>query len=164
MQTMERTERKIGLGWTAEDARVIAHVSIESGEGESVFSDHTTGQHPDRVAVSFEVVRESWGQIPADERVIVRSHANDADEITRAFIEALWSEHHLNDMHAECDHMTPDMLARHEGESVSDWQTRMLDTVVCPVSGYKWGRAWLARSVPADVLAQVRTLVESGRI
>ncbi|URP22123.1 hypothetical protein SEA_BIG4_365 [Microbacterium phage Big4] len=167
----DRNERKVGLGWTEDGERVVAHVSIESGsdKGTSVFTDHTEGAAPDRVSVSFEVIggkyrSQSFGQIPTAERVIVRSHANDADESTRAFIDELWSTHHLNDMQAACDHMTPDMLARHEGESGQDWQHRMLDTVVCPVTGYKWGHAWLARAVSSDVLAKARRIVASGRI
>ena len=164
-----RNERKIGLGWTEDGERVVAHVAVEDATGNTQFTDHSEGASPVRVAVSFEVVggkyrSESWGQIPADERVIVRSHANDADEATRAFIDELWSTQHLNDMNAACDHMTPDMLARHEGESTSGWQSRMLDTVVCPESGYKWGHAWLARAVPADVLSKARSIVASGRI
>lgn len=163
----DRNERKIGLGWTAEGGRVVAHVRVEEGKGISQYMDHTQAADPDRVSVSFEVVgggHESFGQIGSEDRVIARRHANDASPELAAFIDELWSVHHLNDMHAECDHMTPDMLARHEGESTSDWQTRMLDTVVCPESGYKWGRAWLARTVPAETLAKARTLVASGRI
>ena len=161
---MNRNERKIGLGWTAEGARVVAHVAVEDGSGVSTFTDHTEGVSPDRVSVSFEVVGgtprlEMWGQVPAEDRVIARRHQNDASEETRALIEELWSAHHLNDMQAACDHMTADMTARHEGESVRDWQTRMLDTVVCPETGYKWGHAWLARTVPADVLAEARKLI-----
>ena len=167
-----RNERKIGLGWTEDGARVVAHVATERGPGTVTFTDHTEGEKPDRVSVSFEVIGkgrpgqrfESFGQVPAADRVIIRSHANDADESTREFIENLWSAHHLNDMQAACDHMTPDMRARHEGESTSEWQTRMLDTVVCPVSGYRWGHAWLARKVPADVLTTARAVVASGRI
>lgn len=167
----DSNERKIGLGWTEDGERVIAHVSIESGadKGTSVFTDHSEGASPDRVSVSFEVVggkfrSESFGQVPAEERVIVRAHENDADETTRAFIEDLWTSHHLNDMKTACDHMTPEMLARHEGESGPDWQTRMLDTVTCPETGYRWGRAWLARAVPADVLTKARQILATGRV
>jgi hypothetical protein len=159
-----RNERKIGLGWTAENRRVIAYVAVEDGSGVSTFTDHTEGASPARVSVSFEVVADHFGQIPAEDRVIVRHHSNDASEETRAFIEELWTAHHLNDMNAACEHMTADMLARHEGESASDWQTRMLDTVTCPESGYRWGRSWLARSVPADVLTKARKLIETGRV
>ena len=166
----DRNERKIGLGWTAEGGRVVAHVSVEEGKGISQYMDHTQAADPDRVSVSFEVVGKSrhdvqaFGQISPEDRVIARRHENDASPELAAFIDELWSVHHLNDMHAECDHMTPDMLARHEGESTQDWQTRMLDTVTCPESGYRWGRAWLARTVLADTLAKARTLVASGRI
>jgi hypothetical protein len=162
--TTTRNERKIGLGWTADGERVVARVAVEDGSGVSMFTDHSEGAAPARVSVSFEVIggkyqAQSWGQVPAEDRVIVRRHENDATDETREFIEELWSAHHLNDMQAACDHMTPDMLARHEGESTHDWQGRMLDTVVCPVSGYKWGHSWLARKVPADVIAKARTLI-----
>lgn len=164
-----RNERKIGLGWTEDGERVVAHVAVEDGSGMSQSTDHREIPTPDRVTVSFEVVggkykSQSFGQIPADERVIVRSHENDADEATRAFIDELWDTHHLNDMKAACDHMTPDMLARHEDESTPDWQTRMLDTVTCPETGYRWGRAWLAHVVPDDVLTKARQIVATGRL
>lgn len=162
-----RNERKIGLGWTEDGERVVAHVAVEDGSGTSKFTDHTEGPNPARVSVSFEVIGkgrpgqrfESFGQVPSAERVIVRRHENDASAETAAFIDELWNTHHLNDMQAACDHMTPEMLARHEGESTSDWQTRMLDTVTCPETGYKWGHAWLARKVPADVLTKARKLI-----
>lgn len=163
----ERIERKIGLGWTADKERVIAFVSVEDKTGTSKFTNHTEGPTPPRVSVSFEVVgpgpartrSESFGQVPAEDRVIVRRHDNDASDETRTFIEDLWTAHHLNDMNAACDHMTPEMLARKDSENTSDWQTRMLDTVVCPETGYRWGHAWLSREIPADVLDRARALV-----
>lgn len=157
------TSRKFGFGWTKDGGRVVAEVTVEDGSGIAIFTDHTEGPAPARVSVSFEVVGpgSAWqgGQVPAEDRVISRKHENDASIATQTFIEELWTQQHLNDMHAECDHMTPEILARLDGESTSDWQTRMLDTVVCPVTGYRWGRAWLARAVPTDVLARARKLV-----
>lgn len=168
----DRNERKIGLGWTEDGERVVAYLAVKTGEGMSQSVEHEEVPKPDCVSVSFEVIgsgparyrSESFGQVPAEDRVIARSHENDADRETREFIETLWTGFHLNDMNAACAHMSADMLKRHEGESTQDWQTRMLDTVVCPVSGYKWGRAWLTREVPAPILAQARKIVASGRI
>lgn len=164
----QHTDRKIGLGWNADGGRVVAHISVEPQTGVTQYTDHHEGADPDRVSVSFDVVGpgSEWhgGQVPAEDRVIVRRHDNDADEATETFINELWATHHLNDMNAACDHMTPEMLARHEGESTHDWQTRMLDTVTCPETGYRWGRAWLAKAVPADVLDKARQLISNGRL
>lgn len=198
-----RTERKIGLGWTAEGYRVVALVALEPPENDRVqqYTDHVERAKPERVSVSFEVVdmrrghsdnRGSWisgGQTPAEDRVIVRRHENDATEEERAFIEQVWVDHHLSDMNAACDHMTPEMLEPADDvleayviayrEKRGEWREKYspafygrqnqvqkwrLDNVVCPETGYRWGHAWLAKTVPDDVLAKVRTLIESGHL
>lgn len=157
------------MGWTEEGLRVIAEVTLTSpsNPGEVEYTDHVFRLPPMRVSVVWEITRgrgsfDSFGQIPASERVIARRHKSDATEETAAFIERLWADHHLNDTHAECDHMTPEMLSKHADETGTEWQTRMLSTVRCPETGYKWGHAWLARSVPEDVLERVATLIGTG--
>lgn len=166
-RTTTRTERKIGLGWTADRYRVVATVALEEPDAgrTSTYTDHHEGPAPLRFAVMFDMVKGSdWGggQVPSEDRVIARRHEDDASPELAEWIDAAWRAHHLNDMHAECDHMMPEMLARREDESTGEWQTRMLDTVVCPETGYKWGRAWLARELPADVIATARNIIADG--
>lgn len=163
------SQRKIGLGYTEEGCRVVATIAIDYSDGALVtFTDHSERPAPDCISVTWEVTRpnsrmiESAGQVPPEDRVIARRHARDATPEVREFIEQLWLDHHLNDMHAECEHMTTEMLSKRDGETGSEWQKRMLETVVCPLTGYRWGRAWLAREVPVDVLTRTARLIETG--
>jgi hypothetical protein len=149
---MTEQSKRFYLGLNQERRRVYADVRIED-EGTRIveFVDHTEAPCPANVAISFEIpAAEMYGQISADERVIVEPTRH-----TR-LIERAWETQHLNTMNAACMHMTDEMLARREGESAHDWQTRMLDTVACPVTGYRWGRAWLARTADLDILNQLR--------
>ena len=177
----------IYLGKTAEKTHVYAEISVEDSDGRTLtFTDHTTGPAPDLVSLSFVTSRsykddprdiadryiESWGQTPAKDRVI----AEPATEHV-ALIERAWAEYHLNDMNAACDHMTEEMLSPSDEEldayaaanperarygRTSLWQNWALDTVSCPETGYRWGRSWLARSVPDDVITQVRNIITSA--
>lgn len=59
-----------------------------------------------------------------------------------------WTEWHLNDMQAGCDHQTP------TGD-------RPLDTTpACPVTGYRYGTEWLFKPIPQDVFAWVSEVFE----
>lgn len=183
---MTRTERHIGLGWTADGLRVVATVTLETpkpGASPITFTDHVIAPVPERVSVSFEALKYrntrreegSAGQVPAEDRVIARRHENDASPELAAFIEELWTAHHLNDMNAACDHMTPEMLnpdaetlAAYVAENPrasrygQELQTYRMEVVTCPETGYRYGHSWLARAVPADVIERVRTLIETG--
>jgi hypothetical protein len=167
-------ERTIGLGWTAEGYRVTANIRLEPANPERTvtFTDHTEGPRPADLGISFTVqdmrLRSNGyyhgGQVSPEDRVIARRHGNDASPETAAFIDQAWSDHHLNVMHAECDHMAAEELERADGESATDWQHRMLHEATCPVTGYQWGHAWLARAIPADVLEKLERLIATGTI
>lgn len=57
----------------------------------------------------------------------------------------LWDAWHLNDMNAACAHMTLP-----EDKS---YDARM--HITCPVTGYKYGSAWLYKPLPADIAEQL---------
>lgn len=49
--------------------------------------------------------------------------------------------YHLNDMQAACDHQT----VQGSGRDALD------NTPPCPVTGYKYGHAWLVKPLPDDI-------------
>lgn len=62
-----------------------------------------------------------------------------------AKLHELWTRWHLNDMRAACAHQTPGVRQGKFGpESFAE---------DCPVTGYKYGSAWLVESLPYDAFA-----------
>jgi hypothetical protein len=86
-------------------------------------------------------------------------------------IESAWITSHLNDLNAECDHMTDSMLnpdvetynayLANAPESATRYgqalQSYRLDRVVCPETGYRYGHAWLARKVAPEIITALRS-------
>lgn len=102
------------------------------------------------------------GQVSPEDRVIV---GQKRPELAQLFADAdAW---HLNDLHAACDHMTPEMLTPPEGiptqfgrPDVMRWR---LDNVTCPITGYRYGRSGLAKAAPAELVEAIAgTLIEAG--
>lgn len=63
----------------------------------------------------------------------------------------LWRAWHLNDMQAGCAHQT-----RPDDMSMSD---ALAKVPPCPVTGYRFGSAWLVRVIPDDVVAEMREVI-----
>ena len=162
------TRHIVYMGKTSNAEHVYAEIEIRPADDtrQVTFTDHSTGPRPETVSISFSVtnrkprdprnIPDSYyitaGQVPADERVIAEP-AIPASAIVA--INQSWKNDHLNELNAACDHMTPEMLAPLPGEPMhgkGGWQYRMLDTMVCPVTGYKWGSAWLTRTVDTTML------------
>jgi len=59
---------------------------------------------------------------------------------------------HLNGMTAGCDHVAPVMETDGYGRTVPSLDL----TPPCPVTGYRYGSAWLVRELPAGFLDMVR--------
>lgn len=179
-------DKTVFLGITRTNMLVFANVRILPASDRVVeFVDHTTGTEPESIAMSFSLVANnsqtrgkklariadrfwwSGGQIPADERVL--RFASDAVRV----VEDAWKTTHLNLLNAACVHMTDEMLNPSEATlreygfqhpRVPDYSTLQywrLDTVVCPESGYRYGTKWLARTVSADVIRQLRSAVDA---
>ena len=62
--------------------------------------------------------------------------------------------YHLNGMTAGCDHVTPVMETDRYGRTVASLDL----TPACPVTGYRYGHAWLVRELPPGFLDEVRAL------
>lgn len=174
------SEITVYLGESERGTHVYADVRVEPGEPGKVvtFMDHSTGPAPERVSICFTELKrkgnprtapDSWhlggGQIPPEDRRIAKTATPHLELIERA-----WATQHLNDMHAECDHMTPEMLeptpeqiAAYAAEnprtpSYSLIQYWRLDTVVCPESGYRYGRSWLASTPDPEIVAALKAM------
>jgi hypothetical protein len=63
-------------------------------------------------------------------------------------VAAIWDTDHLNGMTAGCEHQT---------RAPGDADAALDNTPACPVTGYRWGTAWLYRELPA---AHVQTVLE----
>lgn len=59
-------------------------------------------------------------------------------------IHEIWTQYHLNDMNAGCEHM----------ESGSGWDLGH----VCPVCGYSYGKAWKYRPIPDYIMEEIARL------
>lgn len=179
------TDNDYFLGRTIEGYRVWAHVEISEPEqhARATFTDHSQGPAPVTLGISWTVLASprhpnladdrylrGAGQTSPEDRVI--PNAPDAVRV----VEDMWLEFHLNTLKAACDHMTPEML--NPGSEVIDaWidadpnrgrygrthalQGWRLANVVCPDTGYRWGSAWLARTIPADRLDALRAALQT---
>lgn len=89
--------------------------------------------------------REPWaaGQCIEGAAAVTSGPWSAAD---RARLLEIWRRWHLNDMRAACAHM--DLPAE------TSYEARR--HITCPLTGYRYGSAWLAEELPADVLADVR--------
>ena len=69
---------------------------------------------------------------------------------------AIWERWHLNDMRPECAHM----------DLPEDRSYDARKGITCPITGYKYGTAWLYEDVPGGVIAELERLIElpSGNI
>ena len=162
--------RLVFLGRTADRSRVFADIRLEHYTGkdrETVDHSHTADYW--RLGISFYLYaprfRESYaaGQVSPEERVIVDGKGADVTPADRRLIEQAWLDWHLNDMHAECMHMTElDPPAGAEvptgwaGPDVSGWRIKNL---ICPKTGYGYGSAWLVAPLPDDVLANMQRVI-----
>lgn len=60
-------------------------------------------------------------------------------------LRAIWDEWHLNGLNASCSH-----------------QTAGNNSEPCPVTGYKWGSAWLSRELPASIITELTEMFQEA--
>ncbi|QUE25384.1 hypothetical protein SEA_FIZZLES_90 [Microbacterium phage Fizzles] len=193
---------EVYLGRTARDELIFANVRIEPAKPDQTvtFTDHSTGPRPEEIGIYFLTVQAyrdrarnaglttadfpdsrwgSSGQVPAEDRVLI----GNVDPAVRV-VERAWERHHLNLMHAECEHMTEGMLNPSDDvltaymqavvEERGEWREKYspafygradalskwrVSSVTCPVTGYRYGHAWLARKVEPIEVDALRTAV-----
>lgn len=163
------------IGRTGDGRTVWVTITLRGRDGETEFTNHERGPVPLEVstvyAVSVASSRmfpqdldtvsdnsiESWGQVPARERIIEHI-AHNADAEFLALVAKL-DDHHLNTMKAACDHMDETTVP----DDVDDRMGWKLQNLVCPETGYQYGRAWLARRLPESLEEQVVALLGDPR-
>jgi hypothetical protein len=155
---MTEIRRTAALGRTADGHRVIVELTIEQQDGEWQTTEHETIPAGVRVSLQGETIEhghrepDSGGQI-VDTLAEITEYAPpwDADSVAR--LADLWRAHHLNDSHAGCAHQTVVYEDSPYGRRPS-----LELTEPCPVSGYRYGSAWLAAD-PAVTDAGVAELL-----
>jgi hypothetical protein len=173
--------KKVNLGLTHEGYRLVVEVKYgpdDMGNAErnpTPTSSHTHEPipYPDVLSITGELVDPSkrrssdafWvagGQTIDAVREITKPAGTLTLEDLSRFAD-LWDAWHLNTLRAACVHIDmslvpadlPDYAPRGQ-VSRSYW---MLDNLRCPLTGYKYGSAWLAEPVPADVVEEIVALL-----
>lgn len=152
------------LGTTADRSYVVVTLELRRHAGTWQTVTHETVTDPLELSLTGEVVeyrhREPYagGQVVdtlAD--IVTPAPGWTLEEI--AELATVWDRWHLNTMRAACAHMTPADLAREDngygGTRISTTDPRN----TCPVSGYRYGHAWLTELLPDDVAERVRYLM-----
>lgn len=154
------------VGRTAEGSRIFIEAALErqslKGEWQTTTHETVTGEFL-RLAITGSELRKGgsplrdgdWVSFGVGVGVGVVTEPADGwtfkdlrklDEIRKAW--------HLNDMNAGCVHQPPESVVYREGKYGREID--LDNTPACPVTGYRYGSAWLVTVLPADVEAWVR--------
>ena len=157
---MSKIANNVLLGRTADGARVFVTVETSEQTGHSQTTHHDPISAWTRISITGEIIEKyhheatSGGQITSALLKITDFAPGWNWGKVRTLVR-LWEQYHLNDMKAACAHQV----------RVGTTTSENLDlTPVCPVTGYRYGRAWLVLP-EADTLAGVarlRELFEDG--
>lgn len=168
-------DQRTALGTTVEGYRVIVEVYFgpdRYGNAERRPTietiTHETIPHPDVLSICGEVIDLrhfgrgiSCGQTVDEVRAITRPAGTlTADDLAR--FADLWDAWHLNTMRAACAHMNTTipkgavLLERYGRPDVLGWR---IDNLVCPVTGYTYGHAWLAEVIPDEIIVELTALL-----
>ncbi|HET6914930.1 MAG TPA: hypothetical protein VFH56_02455 [Acidimicrobiales bacterium] len=147
------------LGETERGGYFVLTVELRERHEGCAYQTITHGTTTDPVQVSFTGEFFERRNMRRDDFTSAGQNLEDLDLITKPApgftlneiheLGALWRRWHLNDMRAECAHM----------ELPDDPSYDARKDIVCPETGYKYGSAWLAEDVPADVLDHIRHLM-----
>jgi hypothetical protein len=157
------------------DARLShAQPSVERPDATAETVDHRQIASFDSFGASFSLIRRgggfdpvtmtdgmaddnawiTFGQVPERERRIVQGDNSPVSRDDRILIQSAWRRHHLNDMQAGCVHMR-DMIVP-ETHDEKDDQVYQIKHWVCPVTGYRYGSAWLVSELPDAMLTRLK--------
>lgn len=164
METFTSTPQYIGR--TADNGRVYVTAKITHQRGDGF---HTVDHCPapaeiHRLSLTGEVYFPGHrgpthhdpdpsmaGQIANILPMINRPAAGwDLDQI--AELAAYWRRWHLNDMQAGCVHMEKFIPSRNIASAGDNWHIRP----TCPITGYRWGNAWLVEDLPEAIANRIR--------
>jgi hypothetical protein len=119
--------------------QTVEHDTVDGGEELSIVGalyhgsrDVGGGQCIERARSVLAGGRVAPGADPADVRLIVD----------------VWERWHLNAMRAGCAHVKA-------AEGVLSTRERLDNTPPCPITGYRWGSAWLYEPLPGSVVEEL---------
>lgn len=84
----------------------------------------------------------------------VTAFADGWDAAKRDRLLAIWKEWHLNHMQAGCAHQTVEYEQDRYGRTVPSLDK----TEPCPITGYRYGSAWLVIPLPTEIIAEVEAM------
>lgn len=170
-------DQRTTLGTTAEGYQVTVEVHFgpdRQGNAEKrptvESTTHETIPYPDVLTINGKVIDLSrygfgrdiaGGQTVDDVRAITRPAGTLTVEDLARFAD-LWDAWHLNTLRAACAHMDttiPEgtvLPERYGRPDVLGWR---IDNLVCPVTGYTYGHAWLAEVIPDEIVEELTTLL-----
>lgn len=146
------------------DLRVTVSVRVERLERRETYETtaHETVREPLALSLTSNVWRPDGADIVAGGATVepireVAAHGTPAAGLTAddlAALATLGQRWHGNDFKAACEHQTVAWEDSAHGRRPS-----LTDTAPCPVTGYRYGTAWLVEPLPHDVLAQVDAIM-----
>ena len=140
-------------------AELVVSVSVQRIDTPQETTDHRTLDGVTRLSISAGV----WNRARTD--FLIGGQCRDALDNMVSYapgwnrrkvrrLGEIWDAWHLNDAQAGCDHQVPVMEQDRYGRTVPS----LSRTPPCPVTGYKYGHAWLARELPDAIIEEIAEL------
>ena len=146
------------LGRTADGARVFVTVETSEHTGNSQTTEHDPISAWTRISITGHVTEKycrEWSQGGQIESVLerIKDFAPGWNNPKVQHLAAIWRRWHLNDVQAGCAHM--DLPADASYDARKD--------IRCPVTGYKYGSAWLVlpEADTQEAIARLRELFDA---
>lgn len=119
-------------------------------------TDHRIVVDPIEFAITFDLInsggRDFGGGAMGDEGLsMVTTRKASAETFERLARLIPW---HMNGLTAGCEHQTAEYETDRYGRRVPS----LSQTPACPVTGYRYGHAWLVRELPAEIIADAVAL------
>lgn len=161
-----RTERRVLVGRDDTQSRMYVTVGLETSDKSSGYALETVNHEQAGQVTRLSMVGEvfEYGQREASMAGQITDHLlsvepnSEFDAATLKDMHDTWERWHLNDMKAGCAHQTVVWEIGRYGNH----QPSLDHTPRCPITGYRYGFAWLYDPMPEDVLNKVRTFIETG--
>lgn len=161
MGQVERS-REGYLGRTTDGEAVYVNVELRRQEGAWQTIEHEEIATPLTLSImghTFDKGSNRWDCDSAGQIVDTLTRMNPAklaDGWTSedvAALHALWQRWHLNTMRAACAHQ--EIVYEDDGQ-----QPSLDKTPPCPITGYKYGHAWLTDPLPEEAAEQARRFAD----
>jgi hypothetical protein len=149
------------VGRTDDGTRVYVEIELRHKDGGTWRTTEHEPVGPDgylELSISGHTIRkggrtcDSAGQILDDLTRVTRPEPGMVGRVDELAI--VWDVWHLNGMQAGCAHQVPVYAPDEYGRVVPSLDL----TPACPITGYRYGHAWLVRALPADVIATVQAI------